>query len=307
MLDGTLQRRLRRIGTGSIVKRFEMTPYPRKETDIVCPHFLELKWGYGCPYDCSWCFLKGTLRMLPQKTAPKTKPRSKVWNHVLSALRYKSHSEMFNTGELCDSLMNERDDVPFSHWIIDIFESQRAHKVLFLTKSSHVDRMLEIEKHKQVAVSFSLNAKEVSREWERAPTVKDRIRAASKLSEEGWEVRIRIDPMVPIPDWRKEYARLVELMFTNLAPSRVTLGTLRGLQSTLNNVKDKSWVKYLDGGSSGWGKKTKDETREEMYRWMFALLEPHMSLKNVGLCKETLGMFELFNINFSRQVCNCVL
>ncbi|MFQ5833947.1 MAG: radical SAM protein [Candidatus Thorarchaeota archaeon] len=307
MLDGTLQRRLRKIGSGSIIKRFEMTPYPRKEADVVCPHFLELKWGYGCPYDCSWCFLKGTLRMLPEKTAPKTKPRDKVKKHVLSAIKYKSHPEMFNTGELCDSLMDERGAVPFSKWIIDIFESQNTHKVLFLTKSSYVKRLLKVEKHRQAVISFSINAEKVSRKWERAPSVRKRIEAASRLSEEGWEVRVRIDPMVPLPDWREAYANLVDLLFTSLTPNRVTLGTLRGLQSTLNNVKDHSWIKYLDGDNSGWGKKTNDDLREKMYQWMFSLLEPHMSLKHVGLCKETLRMIRTLGLDFREQVCNCIL
>ena len=73
ILDGTTKECLQRISDGSIIKRFEHTPYPEKDDDVVCPHFMELKWGYGCPYNCAWCFLKGTLRMLPEKTSPKTK------------------------------------------------------------------------------------------------------------------------------------------------------------------------------------------------------------------------------------------
>ncbi|TET10473.1 MAG: hypothetical protein E3J86_05630, partial [Candidatus Thorarchaeota archaeon] len=122
MLSGRSEKRLQRISCGSIVKRFEHTPYPKKPSDVICPHFMELKWGYGCPYDCAWCFLKGTLRMLPEKTAPKTKPREKVLRHVKSALTQTSKPEMFNTGELCDSLMDERNGrKPFSQWIVEEF------------------------------------------------------------------------------------------------------------------------------------------------------------------------------------------
>ena len=100
MLSGRTEKKLQRISSGSIVKRFEHTPYPTKDSDVICPHFMELKWGYGCPYDCAWCFLKGTLRMLPEKTAPKTKPREKVLRHVKSALIQTEKPEMFNTGEI---------------------------------------------------------------------------------------------------------------------------------------------------------------------------------------------------------------
>ncbi|MEA1963712.1 MAG: restriction endonuclease subunit S, partial [Candidatus Aerophobetes bacterium] len=73
MLDGSKKELVLRIGDGSIIKRFEKTSMPQKKTDVVCPHFLELKWATGCPYDCSWCYLKGTFRFLPYKTKPHIK------------------------------------------------------------------------------------------------------------------------------------------------------------------------------------------------------------------------------------------
>ena len=308
MLSGRTEERLQRISSGSIVKRFEHTPYPTKDSDVICPHFMELKWGYGCPYDCAWCFLKGTLRMLPEKTAPKTKPRTKVLRHVRSALLQASKPEMFNTGELCDSLMDENNGgKPFSQWIVEEFERQTLHKVLFLTKSSNVKKMLQIENHDNAVASFSLNAYRVSRKWEKAPTPRARINAGAELVDNGWEVRVRIDPIVPIPNWKEAYVELIEDLFSSYTPSRITLGTPRGLQSTLNNVTDKSWVEYLDSSRSGWGRKVPDEEREEIYRFMLDKLESHISLDLVGLCKETLEMFSVLERDFKKQVCNCML
>ncbi len=308
MLSGRTQKRLQRISSGSIIKRFEHTPYPKKPSDVICPHFMELKWGYGCPFDCAWCFLKGTLRMLPEKTAPKTKPREKVLRHVRSALMQTSKPEMFNTGELCDSLMDERNGgKPFSQWIVEEFNEQQKHKVLFLTKFSYVKKLLEIEKHDNAIASFSLNAYPVSRKWEKAPTPRARIKAATKLADNGWDVRVRIDPIVPIPNWESAYAELIEDLFASFTPSRVTLGTPRGLQSTLNNVTDKTWVEYLDSNRSGWGRKVPDKDREAIYRFILDKLENHISLDLVGLCKETLEMFSTLDRDFCKQVCNCML
>jgi spore photoproduct lyase len=308
MLSGRREKRLQKISSGSIVKRFEHTPYPKNKSDVVCPHFMELKWGYGCPYDCAWCFLKGTLRMLPEKTAPKTKPREKVLRHVKSALMQTSKPEMFNTGELCDSLMDERNgSKPFSQWIVEEFEQQNTHKVLFLTKSSYVRKLLEIQNHENAVASFSLNAYPVSRKWEKAPTPKARIKAGRELFDNGWEVRVRIDPIVPIPNWKEAYAELIEEMFSSYAPSRITLGTPRGLQSTLNNVTDRTWIEYLDSNQSGWGRKVSDRDREDIYRFILDKLESHISLDCVGLCKETLEMFSKLERDFRNQVCNCML
>ena len=95
---------------------------PQKPTDVVCPHFLELKWGYGCPFDCAWCYLKGTFRFLPTKTKPKVKDYEKIKLHLDTFLNTLGDAEVLNSGELADSLMSENGEKPFSKFIIPIFE-----------------------------------------------------------------------------------------------------------------------------------------------------------------------------------------
>ncbi|KAF5430505.1 spore photoproduct lyase [Candidatus Methanomarinus sp.] len=82
LLNGTKKRLVQQVGDGSIIKRFDLTPIPQELTDVVCPHFLELKWSYGCPYNCAWCYLQGTLRMLPTKKRPVIKDYKKVKQHL---------------------------------------------------------------------------------------------------------------------------------------------------------------------------------------------------------------------------------
>ena len=153
------------MNDGSIIKRFDKTPPPERKTDIVCPHFLELKWAYGCPYDCAWCYLKGTFRFRPNGTSPVIKDYEKIELHTKRFLAEVNNPEILNTGEIADSLMNENVDFPFSKFIIPIFEAQRLHKVLFLTKSSNVKNLLATESHNQAIISFSLNAVPVGLLW----------------------------------------------------------------------------------------------------------------------------------------------
>jgi len=61
-LDGSSKMLVSRVGDGSIITRFDKTPLPGSRGDVVCPHFLELKWATGCPYSCAWCYLQGTFR-----------------------------------------------------------------------------------------------------------------------------------------------------------------------------------------------------------------------------------------------------
>lgn len=304
-LEGRNQLLPQRVNDGSIIVRFDKTSLPEKGTDIVCPHFLELKWAYGCPHDCAWCYLKGTFRFHPSKTSPVLKPLEKTALHTRAFLEQVKTPEILNTGEIADSLMFENSDIPFSKFIIPIFETQKLHKVLFLTKSPNVRNLLEIDPHDQAIISFSLNALPVAKKWEKAPRVLKRIEAARKVQEAGYEVRIRIDPMVPIGNWEKHYLQLLDIIFENLKPERITLGSLRGLQSTINGCTDRSWVKYLKE-TSNWGKKIDFQTRRAMYSNTLQQLREKYDYDQVALCKESIEIWDSLDMDYRKIRCNCV-
>jgi spore photoproduct lyase len=111
--------------------------------------------------------------------------------------------------------------------------------------------------------------------------------------------------MVPIDGWKQSYKELVDLMFGNLTPERITLGSLRGLQSTINGCSDKSWVKYLTE-SSNWGKKIDFQTRFTMYSEVIDYLKSKYSYEKVALCKETIRMWDSLKMNYRKIRCNCI-
>jgi spore photoproduct lyase len=304
LLNGEKETLVERVNDGSVITRFDKTPLPKEQSDIICPHFLELKWAYGCPYDCSWCYLKGTFRFRPEGKSPVIKEYEKIELHTRTFLEKCEIPEILNTGEIADSLMGENNDKPFSKLIIPIFETQKRHKVLFLTKSFNIKSLLDFESHDQVIMSFSLNAVTVADRWEKAPKVTKRIEAAQKLYDKGFEVRVRIDPMVPIENWKKHYFHLVDLIFERFIPERITLGSLRGLQSTINGCTDKSWVKYLSEGSN-WGRKVHKRLRYQMYSDVIKYLEEKYKYRKLALCKETLGMWKTLKMDFKEMKCNC--
>ena len=187
-----------------------------------------------------------------------------------------------------------------------MFEEQDRHKVLFVTKSDNIKHLLEIDPHNQAIMSFSLNADEVARRWENgSPSVDRRIEAGRKLSQAGYEVRLRIDPMVPVTDWKEHYTKLVEQIFTSFTPSRITLGSLRGLQSTINGSTDKSWLEYLKENSN-WGKKVDFGTRREMYDAIITFLRDNYNYNDIALCKETVAMWGSLDMDYKKIKCNCI-
>lgn len=285
------------------IRWFNKTP-----PDIVCPHFWELVWATGCPYSCAWCYLQGTFY---GNTTPKFFDRSELKEQTRTFFsemeELSDKSFILNTGELADSLMEEFRNEPFSRFIIELFEEQSKHKVLFLTKSANVKNLLNINPHNQAIISFSLNADPVAKSWETgAPLIADRIEAARKVFEAGYETRIRIDPMVPILDWQTHYTGLIDQIFEKLTPERITLGSLRGLAKTIKFCRDKSWVKYLTEKETGWGKKIASSLRYSMYWTIINLLKEKYNYTKVALCKETVEMWNKMGMDYTHCKCNCV-
>lgn len=306
-LDGSSKMLVSRVGDGSIITRFDKTPLPRSRGDVVCPHFLELKWATGCPYSCAWCYLQGTFRFLEYGKKPRPKDFSRVEQHLQAFFKGDGvRPELLNSGELSDSMITENRVRPFSSFVMDLFQSQNLHRILFVTKSPQIGNLLERADSKKAIVSFSLNAEPVARRWEKAPSVRERIEAAGLLKDAGFQVRIRIDPMVPVDGWRKAYDGLLELVFSRLTPDRITAGSLRGLQSTINNAKDRSWTVYLEE-QSNWGKKVAEQTRKEMYLHVFSTLKGAYGFRRVAMCKETIGMWRELGMDYRKIKCNCIM
>lgn len=303
------------VGDGNILRRFEKTPTPRKNTDVVCPHFSELAWSHGCPFNCDWCYLKGTFRWESYKTPdhrvpPKFKKREEIEKAMIAFLdtpNLKPH--LLNSGELGESLMQERGPKPFSEFIMGFFKGT-PHKVLFLTKMTDVQHFLENTWQKNAVLAWSINATDVASRFEKGtPSAMERIAVAKQVYDAGYKVRVRLDPMVPIPDWPRHYGDIIDCICASFKPERVTLGTLRGLASTIAAAKDKEWVKYLTE-SSNWGRKPSLETRLAMYEFAIKQFRSH-GIRKIAVCKDTKQVWAVLNkkfgLNYHEMTCNCLL
>lgn len=285
-----------------------VVPFNKTPRDIVCPHFWELRWAFGCPFDCAYCYLQGTGR--GNKT-PRYRPITKVIRAIDRAFKdeyFLKNPSIFNSGELSDSLMNPS----YMRQIADFFETQNKHKLLLLTKFDKVEWLTK-EPRKQTIASFSLNATEVWKRWEkRTPSPQQRIMAAKELVESGYEVRIRIDPIFPIEKWKTHYEDLIYSLFSGLTtdPERITLGTPRGLAKTLMFAKDRSWerIAFTDEPErTGWGKKAPTPLRKEIYIFFYdKLAKLGFDKSKVAMCKETRSMWKELGLNPNFCKCNCI-
>lgn len=239
----------------NVICQFNKTP-----PSICCGRFWELRWAFGCPFDCNYCYLRGTSR-------GNMKPRYIPVEHVLKTLdqlfRDESFNEgkpaLFNTGELSDSWMNPKIMIR----IVDKFEEQTKHRLFTLTKfgsKSEMAQLLLAKKRNQTVTAFSINPPAVAKLYEHAAhPPAERIEAARRLSNAGYDIRLRLDPIFPIEGWKEHYSELITMILNAFTPNRIILGTPRGLWKTIVFARkanvDMSWTKYFAEGQTGWGKK----------------------------------------------------
>ena len=291
---------------------------------IVCPHFWELKAWTGCPFNCNYCYLQGTFRGAKRKM-PRMKDESLILKYLEKFLRWADSNGLrvlLNTGEVADSLGVPAYVKRFLEIALPILRKHPEHKILFLTKggTQHVRVLNRIPDNMKdrFIVSFSVNPQVIVDKFEKgtAPS-SDRIDAAKRAQEMGFEVRIRIDPMIPIEGWVLYYEELVRELLDKVKPSRITLGTLRALVKTRIYAQDKSWLKYVSE-KSPWGLRIEGKLRVRMYELIIEILREYGFEGDIALCKETPEVWEILHLKgliedpgtpsiWENVMCNCKL
>jgi len=304
---------------GKYISLFDKSP-----PDIVCPSFWELKWATGCIFNCEYCYLQGTLY---GKMSPRLKCLDELKNVLVQFLRWAENERLkvlLNTGELTDSFA-----IPsWANRLLSVFDEIAGEspnlKVLFVTKGGlkHIRPLIEHKAAMEYSiVSFSINTPTAARAFEgTAPDPLDRINAARLCQDLGFEVRLRLDPLIPTEGWEKEVPELIYTLLSKkeIEAARITIGTLRGLYKTIKFTSNRQWLKFLKGGErTGWGLKMPKEVRLALYRNVLLSLKELGFQGQAALCKETLstwralvqegllqdpGMFPLWH----GVICNCV-
>jgi spore photoproduct lyase len=263
------------------VRLFDKTP-----PGVCCPHFYELILSNGCPYDCSYCYLRLTFRGNTQPTL-----FANGWPDIRTEIDSIPQG-VFSTGELADSLAVIPPTLP---QCLDYFSDLQSKFLLLVTKSINVNILRQRKPSQQIILSFSVNSLAAAEIHEKAaPSPIKRLEAASEMIDRGWRVRIRLDPII-LETGIENYESICRHI-ANIHPEMVTVGTLRQYPALFRFAPDAP-RKGLSRARDGRMRYTLGErlrTYEKVAFWLG--FQP-------ALCKETEEVWQA--LGWKSNGCNC--
>jgi len=281
------------------VEIFRTTP-----VKTVCPNFYVMAHANSCTFSprCSYCYLKSSFWFL--KGAEAFTNIDRMMQELEDWIATDDlESYVMNVGNLSDSLAFE-DMRPLVGRLVELFREaaeakDRPHCLLLVTKGGveHARALFEREPCRNVIVSFSVNSAAAARKHERgAARISSRMEAARRLKKNGWRVRIRIDPMIRGYGYTGIIRQVKEL-----APERVTLGTLRAEKNLPRYVEDGVFagLKVAPGEEMA---RYPMEERIAMYR---PAAEALRDVCPIGFCEETPEVWRASGVDPSAKTCNC--
>jgi len=277
-----------------------------------CAKFYKLTAYNSCNFWCEYCYLYLTFRTQPVSTHFIN--YEKMYDEIVKFDRSNIPKPLrvLNLGELGDPLGVDY-ITGFAKQIIHFMpEHAPGTRLLFLTKSDCVDDILSLDHGGQSIISFSVNTDAVFHQLEhRTASPDSRLIAAAKVQKAGYEVRLRIDPVIFYSTWEKDYIALVDKIFEYVQPTRITIGEYRPSNGLANHISarfpesallkvNKSLVK--EGGKLRYPK----DLRIKMFETIIEAIKMHRGDIDIALCKEQPEIWKALGLNMKGLKCNCL-
>jgi hypothetical protein len=295
------------------------------------PMWWDLAIGSGaCGLGCRACFLMLTHRI-------KRDP----WRHLLydnmedfvhaceGWLQATTRRPLHTLGigiDRSDSLLYEG-VMPYVRELAPLFANpninKNDNKMILLTKTTNTHYLEDIQpdNRDKIVVSFSLNPEGIADLWEGkwpdgeriTPPISARLEAAKYAQDLGYEVRIRIDPIMAPDNWEGQYTKFVnEVRNLGINFRYWTLGTYREKNGQLDAWRERWGLLPMEWGFSeaelvkdGTHRHLPEERRIELYKKVSAIIRREFKGARIGLCKETHAVRKA--VALCNGDCNCLL
>ena len=307
--------RLHRVGKHTLVfGELQSAVRFAQETGNACPNYWHFS-PYGfCPYGCKYCYLAGTPGV---KFSPSVKIYVNLPEMLLEidriAWRQRTPTA-FYLGKLQDSLALDP-LTAYSTALVPFFAEHPWARLTLLTKSAHVDRLLDLEHRGHSILSWSVNPPEASAMFEEnVPGIDERLQAMRRVAERGYPVRAIMMPIIPIEGWQDLYAAFTRRLLESVPIRRLTLGGICIYRSARNLMERKMGTRnmvseLIDGRAiPGDGRaRYSRNLRHEAYSLIIDSARRLRPDLEIALCLEERALWESTGLVDRMGRCNCGL
>jgi spore photoproduct lyase len=286
-----------------------------QEEGNACPNYWHFS-PYGfCPYGCRYCYLAGTpgVRFSPSVKIYVNLPEMLAQiDRIASRLATPT---AFYLGKLQDSLGLDP-LTAYSTVLVPFFAEHPWARLTLLTKSAHVNRLLDLEHRGHSILSWSVNPPEVSAAFEEnVPSIDERLEAMRRVAERGYPVRAIMMPIIPIEGWRGIYERFTEDLLRTVPIERLTLGGICIYRSARSLMERKMGPRnivseHIDAAFplAGDGRaRYSRELRHDLYSSVMATARRLRPDLEIALCLEEQALWESTGLAQNIGQCNCRL
>jgi DNA repair photolyase len=294
------------------------------------PMWWDLAIGSGaCGLGCRACFLMLTHRIKRDPSRHLLYDNLTDFHHA--AEKWLGHPDRRRQHTLgvgidrSDSLLYEG-VIPHVRMLAPLFANEHANpkrnKLILLTKTTNTHYLADIlsEHRSQVVVSFSLNPESIADLWEGkwpdtqeriTPPIRKRLEAAKYAQDLGFDVRVRIDPILTPEGWENAYAAFfAEIKQAGIAFQYWTLGTYREKNVQLDAWRERWGLPPMEWQPSGikqdgTHRHLAEEQRISIYRTVSTALSREFPRARVSLCKETHTVRKALAL--CNADCNCLV
>ncbi len=173
----------------------------------------------GCPAHCQYCYLAGSLTGPPVTRVYANLPEILSGLHAYlgtGAITSKSiaradEGTTFEASCYTDPLALEHLTGALGETIAFFGAWDAPVQLRWTTKFDAVAGLLALDHRKRTRARFSVNARTITQRFEAGTAaLDDRLDALRRLALVGYPVGLTVAPIMPIPDWEREYERLFE-------------------------------------------------------------------------------------------------
>lgn len=192
-----------------------------------------------CRYDCEYCYLQYYFQT---KIPVIFVNRDEVLSRIEAILRSRECA-YFHAGEVSDALAFD-DLTQFSLDIAKLFSRYENGKIELRTKSTKIENLISIDNPpRNIIPSWTFSPQKIVETIEhKTPSFEQRLNAAKKCQESGYTIGVRLDPVVRVDVWEREYKQMVVRLLTVLDTANIdyiSLGTLKHNKMLFDAIKNR--------------------------------------------------------------------